>query len=171
MGGLFDSDLIPLLFVLVMLANVFLDRRNRRRRRQQELPQEPQQVTLPGTPPPVPPAKEDLPVEPMPEERWLQVLERLNVINKMLAGALQGSGAYLRGQTVLIRCENPIFLEMMRSNEFTRQSLKRAIAEVTGMKYGVGPYTPAAPPAAPQSSPLEELARQAEGLGIPVTRE
>ena len=116
-------------------------------------------------------AKEDLPVEPMPEERWLQVLERLNVINKMLAGALQGSGAYLRGQTVLIRCENPIFLEMMRSNEFTRQSLKRAIAEVTGMKYGVGPYTPTEPPAAPQSSPLEELARQAEGLGIPVTRE
>lgn len=41
MGGLFDSDLIPLLFVLVMLANVFLDRRNRRRR-QQEQPQEQQ---------------------------------------------------------------------------------------------------------------------------------
>lgn len=39
MGGLFDSDLIPLFFVLVMLANVFLDRRNRRRR-QRELPQE-----------------------------------------------------------------------------------------------------------------------------------
>lgn len=38
MCGLFDSDLIPLLFVLVMLANVFLDRRNRRRR-QRELPQ------------------------------------------------------------------------------------------------------------------------------------
>lgn len=42
MGGLFDSDLIPMLFVLVMLANVFLDKRKRRRRRQQrqELPQE-----------------------------------------------------------------------------------------------------------------------------------
>lgn len=47
MGGLFDSDLIPLLFVLVMLANVFLDRRNRRRRRQQELPQEQQQEQQP----------------------------------------------------------------------------------------------------------------------------
>ena len=45
MGGLFDSDLIPLLFVLVMLANVFLDRRNRRRRRQQELPQEQPEAT------------------------------------------------------------------------------------------------------------------------------
>ena len=42
MGGLFDHDLIPLLFVLVMLANVFLDRRKRRRRKQQrqELPLE-----------------------------------------------------------------------------------------------------------------------------------
>lgn len=41
MGGLFDHNLIPLLFVLVMLANVFLDRRNRRRR-QRELPPEQQ---------------------------------------------------------------------------------------------------------------------------------
>ena len=41
MGGLFDHNLIPLLFVLVMLANVFLDRRTRRRR-QRELPQEQQ---------------------------------------------------------------------------------------------------------------------------------
>lgn len=48
MGGLFDSDLIPLLFVLVMLANVFLDRRNRRRR-QRELPQEQPQETAEPT--------------------------------------------------------------------------------------------------------------------------
>lgn len=46
MGGLFDHDLIPLLFVLVMLANVFLDRRNRRRR-QQELPREQPQEQQP----------------------------------------------------------------------------------------------------------------------------
>lgn len=49
MGGLFNSDLIPLLFVLVMLANVFLDRRNRRRRRQQEQPQEQPQETAEPT--------------------------------------------------------------------------------------------------------------------------
>ena len=49
MGGLFDRDLIPLLFVLVMLANVFLDRRNRCRRRQQELPQEQPQETAEPT--------------------------------------------------------------------------------------------------------------------------
>ena len=48
MGGLFDHNLIPMLFVLVMLANVFLDRRNRRRR-QQELPQEQPQETAEPT--------------------------------------------------------------------------------------------------------------------------
>lgn len=47
MGGLFDSDLIPLLFVLVMLANVFLDRRNRRRRQQELPPEQPQETAEP----------------------------------------------------------------------------------------------------------------------------
>ncbi len=47
MGGLFDSDLIPLLFVLVMLANVFLDRRNRRRRQRELPPEQPQETAEP----------------------------------------------------------------------------------------------------------------------------
>ena len=47
MGGLFDSDLIPLLFVLVMLANVFLDRRNRRRRQRELLQEQPQKTAEP----------------------------------------------------------------------------------------------------------------------------
>lgn len=47
MDGLFDSDLIPLLFVLVMLANVFLDRRNSRRRQQELPPEQPQETAEP----------------------------------------------------------------------------------------------------------------------------
>lgn len=47
MGGLFDSDLIPLLFVLVMLANVFLDRRNRRRRQRELAQEQPQETAEP----------------------------------------------------------------------------------------------------------------------------
>lgn len=48
MGGLFDHDLIPLLFVLVMLANVFLDRRNRRRRQRELPPEQPQETAEPA---------------------------------------------------------------------------------------------------------------------------
>lgn len=44
---MFDSDLIPLLFVLVMLANVFLDRRNRRRRQQEQPQEQPQETAEP----------------------------------------------------------------------------------------------------------------------------
>ena len=43
MGGLFDHNLIPLLFVLVMLVNVFLDRRTRRRRQRELPPEQPQE--------------------------------------------------------------------------------------------------------------------------------
>ncbi len=74
------------------------------------------------------------------------------------------------GRLSLSSVISPVFLEMMRSNDFTRQSLKRAIAEVTGVKYGVGPYR-CAQGNHPQSSPLEDLIKQAEGMGIPVTRE
>lgn len=139
--------------------------------------QEPVQTAFAGMEPAerqkeaLPAEKQNLPVEPMPQEQWLQVMDRLNVINKTLAGALMGSHAYLRGQTVLIECDKPIFIEMMRSNDYTRQSLKRAIAEVTGVKYGVGPYPKETKDKAPQSTPLEDLIKQAEGLGIPVTRE
>ena len=133
----------------------------------------PEQVTFAGMEPSSrsAPEKASAAAEPMPEEQWQQILQRLGVINKMLAGALMGSHAYLRGQTVLVECGNPIFLEMMRSNDFTRQSLKRAIAEVTGARYGVGPYTAEKKPAAEEPSPLESLLKEAEGRGIPVTRE
>lgn len=47
MGGLFDHNLIPLLFVLVMLANVFLDRRNRRRRQREQPQEQPQETAEP----------------------------------------------------------------------------------------------------------------------------
>ena len=112
------------------------------------------------------------PPEPMNEEQWRGILERLTVTNKMLAAALTGSRAFLRGQTVLVECHNPVFLEMMRSNDFTRSSLKRAISEVTGARYGVGPYTPEneAAPLENVPSPLESLLKEAEDQGVKVIR-
>lgn len=110
-------------------------------------------------------------IRPMPDEQWQNILERLTVVNKMLSSALIGSRAWLRGMTVLVECKNPVFLEMMRSNEFTRQSLKRAIAEVTGSRYGVGPFTPekAVKTATNESSPLDSLLKEAADQGVEIT--
>lgn len=111
-------------------------------------------------------------VAPVAEEQWQQILDRLTVTNKMLSAALRDSRAYTRGQTMLVECKNPVFIEMMRSNEFTRTSLKRAIAEVTGVKYGVGPYTAEDPAKkADEPSPLESLLQSAAEQGVPIIRE
>lgn len=126
------------------------------------------------------PAREEAPPEaasaaavtPVAEEQWQQILDRLTVTNKMLSAALRDSRAYTRGQTMLVECKNPVFIEMMRSNEFTRTSLKRAIAEVTGVKYGVGPYTAEDPAKkADEPSPLESLLQSAAEQGVPIIRE
>ncbi len=52
-------------------------------------------------------------------------------INPAVRSALGGSNAYLEGEHVLIQCANPLFLTMIRENQYTRDIIKRAIAEVT----------------------------------------
>ena len=58
---------------------------------------------------------------------------------------------------------------MMRSNEYTRDSIKKAIAQVTGARYGIGPYSgPARKEEAPKASPVDEVLRKAREAGVPV---
>lgn len=126
----------------------------------------------PTTPAPMPSPTLKQEVRPMEEEVWQRVLERLLHKNAMLASALHDSHAHIRGQTVLVECKNPVFIEMMRSNDYTRQSLKEAIAEVTGILYGVGPYDPAKYGKAEEQkavSPLEQLLADAREKGVEIT--
>ncbi len=108
------------------------------------------------------------PVEPMAD--WQDVLARLGKINPALKGALVDSDAFVSTNRVLIDCENPVFREMMRSNEYTKNSLKQAIVEVTGKKYGIGPYERPVQAIAqtPQSDELDTLLANASEIGIDV---
>lgn len=119
------------------------------------------------------PAPSDGEALPPPMPQWEEILARLGHSNKALWGALKGSAAYLSGNRVLIQCHNPVFAQLMRSNEYTKQSLKAAIAEVTGIKYGIGPYLPPASgvekPSDVQASPLTELLEAAREGGVEVT--
>ena len=98
------------------------------------------------------------------------LLERLGKLNPAARGALLGSAAYTANGRVLIASDNPVFREMMKTNEYTRSSLKKAIMEVTGTRYGVGPYNGPAP--APKGeeppAPVEEILRKAKEAGVPV---
>ena len=97
--------------------------------------------------------------------QWEEVLERLGKNNPAARGALLGSTAYTAAGRVLIASDNPVFREMMKTNEYTRASIKKAIMEVTGVKYGLGPYKGPAP-AAPKE-PEQDLL-QAKDAGVPV---
>ncbi len=77
--------------------------------------------------------------------QWPQVLERLGTINPTIRAVLAGSAAHIDGDRLLIECADPLFLTMIRENEYTRESIKRAISEVTGKRYPIGPYRSQAP--------------------------
>ncbi|MCI9667354.1 MAG: DNA polymerase III subunit gamma/tau [Angelakisella sp.] len=120
--------------------------------------------------PPRPAPAENPSQEAAPFPQWEEVLERLGKLNPAARGALLGSAAYTANGRVLIASDNPVFREMMKTNEYTRSSLKKAIMEVTGTRYGVGPYNGPAP--APKGeeppAPVEEILRKAKEAGVPV---
>ena len=74
--------------------------------------------------------------------------------NPAASGLLFGTRAFCSATHVLIDATNPVLLEMLRSNEYTKSSIKQAVAVVTGIKYALGPYRP---PTEPENDPFEEL--------------
>lgn len=105
----------------------------------------------------------------VPFPQWEEVLDRLGKLNPAARGALLGSAAYTAAGRVLIASDNPVFREMMKSNEYTRNSIKRAIMEVTGTKYGIGPYSGPAPRKGEEPpAPLDALLQKARDAGVPI---
>jgi len=71
--------------------------------------------------------------------KWGEVLENLNVSDKPLIGILGTSSAYIRGDFLLIKCDNPVFSQFIRqSNHAT--AIKKSVFDVTGKKYRLGIY-------------------------------
>ncbi len=110
---------------------------------------------------PAPPAREPSPqkgtvADPQPFRPWPQVLEEIGSSNPALAGMMRGTKAYFDGRRVLIDINNPVLLDMLRSNDYTRSGIRQAIAAVTGQACAIGPYKPPKE-AAEEEDPLEKL--------------
>ena len=54
-------------------------------------------------------------------------------------GILSGSSAYIRGNFVLIKCDNPTFPQFIKL-PLHSSALKNAIEKITGTKYRLGIY-------------------------------
>lgn len=71
--------------------------------------------------------------------QWSEVIEKLNVTDKPLTGILGTSSAYIRGDFLLIKCDNPIFSQFIHQSMHS-SAIKKAIFDVTGKKYRLGIY-------------------------------
>ncbi len=104
---------------------------------------------------------------------WAQVLSELTQINQPLWGVLIGSTAYINGEFVLIKSENPTFASFIKVGTNGRD-VKEAIYRVTGKKYRLGIYNPASTQKKENEKPkdpLQDLVRRAKDSGVNVNIE
>ncbi|MBR3593061.1 MAG: DNA polymerase III subunit gamma/tau [Clostridia bacterium] len=78
--------------------------------------------------------------EERPIKEWNDILSYLFKINPLMASVLRGSRAFVRGEYLLIDCDNPQFREIMNASTHNRDTLRRAVLEILGVQYKIGPY-------------------------------
>lgn len=104
---------------------------------------------------------------------WSQVLSELTQINQPLWGILIGSTAFINGEFVLIKSENPTFPSFIKVGTNGRD-VKEAIYRVTGKKFRLGIYNPSSAQkkdGEKPKDPLEDLVRKARDFGVNVNFE
>ncbi len=136
-----------------------------------EAADEPDEIPLPE-----PPAEEDIPqlspAEPKkveapkagvaPVEDWEEILNVLRRSCPLIAGVLNGSRAFIKGDYLLIDTTNEQFRNLINgSNTLYRDSIRKAAQQVLGATYKLGPYKKqeinTADPLAAFSAKLESL--------------
>ena len=98
---------------------------------------------------------------------WAEVLEKLATFNKPIAAALKDSNMYVSGNYALIDTQSSIAIKLIKENVDAKNSLKRAIAEVTGTNYNIGPYRRPVEQK-PQDDGLSKLMTKAQNMDIKI---
>ena len=132
------------------------------------------QKTPPQKPatPPQDASQQDRPKKPVvPFAPWPQVLEALRHINTALHGALVSTEAFLDGEIVLIDCQDPLFLEMIRSNDYAKKSIHQALQSGAGRDYRIGPFKRERYEMKKADDPMEQILASAEKLGVDMSVE
>ncbi len=99
-----------------------------------------------------------------PVEEWGEVIKILKVSAPLMAGVLNGSAAYIKGEYLLIDAPNEQFRSMIKSTANYKDQIRNAAAQVLGVSYKLGPYTKAAEEN--NDDPLLKLAGKLKNLEI-----
>jgi len=99
-----------------------------------------------------------------PVEEWGEVIKILKTSAPLMAGVLNGSAAYIKGEYLLIDAPNEQFRSMIKSTANYKEQIRKAAAQVLGVSYKLGPYTKAAEEES--DDPLAKLAGKLKNLEI-----
>jgi DNA polymerase-3 subunit gamma/tau len=99
---------------------------------------------------------------------WPEILQVLKGYSHVIASAFNGSTAYISGAYVLVDAPNEIAFRLLRESS-QRDNMRRAIQQVTGKTYKLGPYKKKTEQKQ-TADPLEELAQLAENEGITIIK-
>lgn len=130
------------------------------------LPEPPEEITPQSTDENIAKAKNDenLPDDVSKVENWEEVIYILQSTCPLIAGVLNGSSAYIKGQYLLIDTQNSQFLALVRgSNTLYRDQIRNAAQKVLGVAYKLGPYRTAKKA---EDDPLLALAEKLKNYDI-----
>lgn len=137
------------------------------------------QIAQPVAAPEVAPTAPSVDIQPLPSpskkevsifEEWPQVLDALRHTNNALHGALINTTAYRYQEIILIDCDNPLFLEMIRTNEYAKKSIHQALIAGSGRDWRIGPFKKDQYEAK-KDDPLEDILSTAQNLGVDISIE
>lgn len=137
------------------------------------------QTTQPVAAPGVTSTAPSVDIQPLPSpskkevsifEEWPQVLDALRHTNNALHGALINTTAYRYQEIILIDCDNPLFLEMIRTNEYAKKSIHQALIAGSGRDWRIGPFKKDQYEAK-KDDPLEDILSTAQNLGVDISIE
>ncbi|MBQ2703921.1 MAG: DNA polymerase III subunit gamma/tau [Clostridia bacterium] len=121
----------------------------------------------------VPPMPANDSGEPIPFDRWNDVLAAVGKTDPMMKAALSDSEAFVQGEYMLIKIAHESFKDMVNKDARHRGNLKAAIAFVTGQPYKIGPYKEPerSVTSAIADDPLDKLILSAKEAGLPTSEE
>ncbi len=102
---------------------------------------------------------------------WPQVLESLRHSNTALHGALVNTEAYRYQEIILIDCDDPFFLEMIRTNDYAKKSIHQALIAGSGRDWRIGPFKKDQYQTAKKDDPMEDILSSAQQLGVDISIE
>ena len=91
--------------------------------------------------------------------------------NTALHGALVNTAAYRYRDIVLIDCDDPFFLEMIRTNEYAKKSIHQALIDGSGRDWRIGPFKKDQYQTAKKDDPMEDILNKAQDLGVDISIE